>query len=70
MGKVLVIIGAVLILIGLFMQFFNRIPFLGKLPGDIYIERENSKFYLPITTSILISAILTLIFFLINKFKS
>jgi hypothetical protein len=70
MGKILIIIGLVLIVTGLLLQYSNKIPFLGKLPGDIRIEKENVKIYIPITTSILLSIILTIILYLINKFKS
>ena len=70
MGKILIIAGIVLVVAGLVIQFFNKIPFLGKLPGDISIERENFKFYFPIVTSILLSVLLSLIFYLIGKFKN
>ena len=70
MGKILIIIGLVLIVGGLLMQYSNKIPFLGKLPGDIRIETENVKIYLPITTSILVSILLTIILYVINKFRS
>ena len=69
MGKFLIITGIVLLLIGIIIQYYGRIPFLGKLPGDIRIERENFKFYFPITTSILISVIISLILLLIQKAK-
>lgn len=59
-----------MIVIGLVLQYSNKIPFLGKLPGDIRIEKENVKVYIPITTSILISVVLTLILYLVNKFKN
>ncbi|MGQ2872250.1 DUF2905 domain-containing protein [Leptospira santarosai] len=51
----------------------NKIPFLnylGKLPGDLRIEKENFRFYFPLTTSILVSILISLILFLIQKFKS
>lgn len=70
MGKILIIIGLVLIVAGLLFQFSNKIHFLGKLPGDIRIEKENVKIYIPITTSILLSIILTIILYVVNKFKS
>jgi hypothetical protein len=44
-----------------------RIPWLGKLPGDILIKKDNSQFYFPITTCIIISIILTLLFYLFRK---
>lgn len=51
------------------MIFFDKIPFLGKLPGDIRIEKENFRFYFPITTSILVSVLISLILWLITQFK-
>lgn len=68
-GKIIVLIGLVLIVIGLLVQYSDKIPFLGRLPGDIRIENENVKIYIPITTSILISLLLTIILYLINRFK-
>ncbi len=68
-GKIIVLIGLVLIVIGLLVQYSDKIPFLGRLPGDIRIEKENVKIYIPITTSILISLLLTIILYLINRSK-
>jgi len=65
-GKLLLIFGGILILLGLFFTFGGKIPFLGKLPGDIIIQRENFHFYFPLTTCILISLILTIIFWIIK----
>ncbi len=66
-GKMFVILGIVLILIGLAFMFGDRIPFLGKLPGDIYVKKERFSFYFPITTSIVISIILTILFSIFRK---
>jgi hypothetical protein len=63
-GKSLIIFGVILIAVGLFLTFFNKIPFLGKLPGDIYIQKKNFSFYFPLMTSLLISVVLSLIFWL------
>lgn len=68
-GKVLLIFGGILIFLGLIFTFGGKIPYLGRLPGDIVIERENFKFYFPLMTSILISLILTLIFWIIRLLK-
>ena len=65
-GKLLLIFGVILILLGLFFTFGGKIPYLGKLPGDIIIQRENFHFYFPIVTCILISAALTFIFWIIR----
>lgn len=59
-GVLLVVVGAVLFLVG-------RISFLGRLPGDIVIERESFRFYFPLTTCILLSALLTLAFWLLGR---
>ena len=59
-SKILIIFGVVLVVTGLFPSMVVKIPFIGKLPGDIYIRKENFSFYFPITTSLLISILLTL----------
>jgi hypothetical protein len=66
-GKMLIILGVVIILIGLAFMFGDKIPFLGKLPGDIYVKKEKFSFYFPLTTSIIISIILTLLFSIFRK---
>ena len=63
----IVLLGAVLVVIGLAITFVDRIPLVGRLPGDIHIKRGNFQFYLPIATSILVSVVLSLIFWLINR---
>lgn len=68
-GKYIVSIGVVLVIIGLVLHFAgNSLNWLGRLPGDIRIEKENHRIYIPITTMILISIVLTLIINLIRKF--
>jgi hypothetical protein len=69
MGKFLIIAGIILVIAGLILHFVPRLPLPGKLPGDIVIDRGNFKMYIPITTSILISVILSLVLYLINKAK-
>lgn len=61
LGRPLMIAGALLLLVGALLSFGARLPWLGRLPGDIVIERENFRFYFPVVTSILISIILTLL---------
>lgn len=63
MRKLLVIAGLILVLAGLFWPWLSRLP-LGRLPGDIVIERSNSSFYFPITTAILVSIVLSVIFWI------
>lgn len=58
-----------MIIAGAILHFSPKLPFPGKLPGDIVIDRGNFKMYFPITTSILISVVISLIVFLINKAK-
>ena len=67
-GKILILFGILLVILGIIFSFFGKIPYLGKLPGDIYIKKENFTFYFPLASCILISIILSLIFYLISKF--
>jgi len=60
-GKLLIIVGGVVVVVGLFLTLGLRIPFLGKLPGDISIDRGNVHFYFPIVTGLLLSVVLTLL---------
>jgi len=66
-GKLLIILGIVIAVIGLLLTGFGKLSFLGRLQGDILIQRKNFTFYFPITTSILISLILSLLLYLISK---
>ncbi|MGH6920191.1 MAG: DUF2905 domain-containing protein [Geminicoccaceae bacterium] len=66
MARWLIILGVVLIVAGLLWPWLGRLG-LGRLPGDIVIERESFRLYLPITTSILISIVLSLILWLLNR---
>ncbi|HET7615870.1 MAG TPA: DUF2905 domain-containing protein [Bacillales bacterium] len=62
-GKLLVVAGIVLVIIGLLWQF------VGKLPGDIVVKKEHFTFYFPVVTCIIISVVLSLIFYIIGKFR-
>lgn len=66
-GKTLIIFGLILAGLGLFLLFFQKTPLLGKLPGDIYIQKKNFTFYFPLATSILLSIALALIFWLFSR---
>lgn len=66
-GKFLIIIGAITLLLGLILSFAGKIPLIGKLPGDIVIQRRNFVFYFPLATSILLSIILSLIFYILSR---
>jgi membrane protein implicated in regulation of membrane protease activity len=61
LGKLLIIVGGFVVLVGLFLVLGLRIPFLGKLPGDISVDRGNVHFYFPIATGLLLSVVLTLL---------
>lgn len=67
LGKTLILLGVFIILIGLLLLVGEKIPWIGRLPGDIIIRKKNFTFYFPIVTSILISIILTLLFTLFRK---
>jgi hypothetical protein len=67
LGKFLILLGVFIILIGLFLLMGEKIPWIGRLPGDIIIKKEKFSFYFPITTCIIISIILTLLFWIFRK---
>lgn len=67
MGKMLILLGLFLIFVGFVLSFADRIPYLGKLPGDIVIKRGNFQFYFPLATSIVISILLTLLFSIFRR---
>ena len=66
MARWLIILGLVLVVAGLLWPWLTRLG-LGRLPGDIVVERENFRFYFPLTTSILISVLLSLLLWLLNR---
>ena len=68
-AKILILFGLTLILLGLFFILIEKIPYLGKLPGDIYIKKGNFVFYFPLATSIILSILLTIILNLISRRK-
>ena len=70
MGKFLIIVGSVLILLGVLITYGHKLPFLGKLPGDILIEKGNFKIYFPIATSILLSILISLIVYVYQRLKN
>jgi hypothetical protein len=69
MAKFLIIVGILMVVAGVILHYSPRLPFLGRLPGDIVIDRGNFKMYVPITTSIVVSLLISLILFLIHKAK-
>mgnify|MGYP001605869445 CR=1 FL=1 len=66
-GKILIFLGVILISAGILFMFGAKIPWLGKLPGDIYIKKENFTFYFPLATSILLSIALSIIMLFIGR---
>ncbi len=69
LGKLFMMLGFFLLLIGFLLSFNDKIPFnIGRLPGDIYIKKENFSFYFPVTTSILLSIVLSALLYLFGKF--
>jgi len=67
-GRALIALGILLVMVGVAVEYAPRLPFrIGRLPGDIYIHRNNTTFYFPIVTCILVSALLTLIFWIFNR---
>jgi DUF2905 family protein len=67
LGRVLIVAGLVIAVLGVVLLFVGRVPWLGRLPGDIHIERDNWSFHFPIVTSLLLSLLLTVIFYLIGR---
>ncbi len=66
MARTLIVIGLVILVVGLLWPYLSRIG-LGRLPGDIVIERENMTFYFPLMTCLLVSVVLSLIFWAVNR---
>ena len=66
-AKIIILIGVVLIVIGLMMLYAGKVPFLGKLPGDIVIRKKNFTFYFPLASGIVLSILATLILYLIGR---
>ena len=68
-GKFFIVAGALAVLLGLVLLFFDKLPYLGKLPGDISIKKENFQLYVPITTSVIISVLISVILWIFSHFK-
>ena len=67
-GRVLMVMGGIIVLVGLLMNLGPRLPFrLGRLPLDFHVQRDNYSFYFPLGTSILVSIVLTLVVGLLNR---
>ena len=68
-GKLLILIGVVTAGVGVLVTFAGKIPFLGRLPGDIVWKRGNFTVYLPVATSIVLSIVLTLAIYIISRLR-
>lgn len=68
-GRFLVLAGILIVVVGLVVMFFDKIPLLGKLPGDINIKKDNYQIYFPITTSIILSVLISVIVWVVSHFK-
>ena len=66
-GRLLIILGLMIAAVGVILIFAGRLPWLGRLPGDIYIQRGHWTFYFPLATSLLLSLALTLLIWLIGR---
>jgi len=71
LGKMLLLFGLLMVLLGLVLlvagHFSGKVPWLGRLPGDIYIQRGSWTFYFPLATCLIVSAVLTLLFSLFSR---
>ena len=67
LGKPLIIMGLIIVAIGVIVSLAGKIPWLGRLPGDIHIKKENFTFYFPLATSILISLLVSFLLWLFRR---
>ncbi|UFS71353.1 DUF2905 domain-containing protein [Geomonas sp. RF6] len=66
-GKSLIVMGLLIALVGVLFTLAGKVPWLGRLPGDIYIKKENVTFYFPLATSIIVSVVLSFILWLLRR---
>ncbi len=66
-GRALIILGFVLVVLGALLSLVGRVPWLGRLPGDIHVQRGTWSFYFPLATSLLLSVVLSLLFWLFGR---
>jgi Protein of unknown function (DUF2905) len=66
-GRALIVLGIVLVGVGVLLSLVGKVPWLGRLPGDIHVERGNWSFYFPLATSLLLSVVLSLLFWLFSR---
>jgi ABC-type multidrug transport system permease subunit len=70
LGKILILTGVFIVIMGLLLVFWDRIPLLGRLPGDTFLQKGNFKFYFPVVTSLIISLLLTIVINLVIRLFS
>lgn len=68
-GKMLLIAGLLMAGVGVLLMFSDRIPFLGKLPGDIHLRRDNLEVWIPVTTSVVVSLLISLVLWIIVQLR-
>jgi hypothetical protein len=66
-GRLLIVFGLVIAVVGVILVLAGRLPWIGRLPGDIHVQRGNWTFYFPLATSLVVSIVLTLIFWAIGR---
>ena len=69
LGKVLIVFGVLAVIAGVILLFADRLPFLGKLPGDIHIKRDGFSLYIPLATMLVVSLLVTVILNLFGRWK-
>ena len=69
LGKPLILLGVILIVVGILLVFVGKIPYLGKLPGDLHFRRGNVDVYIPLVTSIVLSLVVSAILWLVSYFS-
>jgi membrane protein implicated in regulation of membrane protease activity len=67
LGKALILFGGLILLVGVVLTLGGKIPWFGRLPGDIYIQRPHVTFYFPLATSLLLSVLLSLLFYFLRR---
>ena len=67
LGKLLIALGGLIVLVGVVLMLFDRIPGVGRLPGDIVVRRGNFTFYFPLATSLILSLLLTVLFWFLGR---
>ncbi len=67
LGRLLIFVGIVFVVIGFLYVVFPKIPYIGKLPGDIYVKKDNFSFYFPLASCLILSIIVSLILYFLTK---